>query len=1002
MIDQAARVYTIAPGGRFLDDLASEILKGFPFGNSKRISYPLPQWTILLPTRKSARVLGSLLMSKCSGTVLLPTIRPIGDIDDDRLNFISVSGDIPNAISRTGHIFLLLDILKIWAKQNPQISLAKEIRASEIQSLALANSLLKLVDQVETEEVDFEHLSEAYNSDLSDHRNAIISLLSTLKIELPASLSKERLIGPSARRSLLLRLEAQRISSSKLKGPIIGAGSTGTIPATRALLKAIAHNPLGAVVVPGLDVKMSAEDWTQIGLDHPQFALQNLVAELGVVHSGVVELGHPNIHRNALSTELMRPSSSTEMWHKILPERIATTNQALQGLSLIEAPDRHIEARAIALKLRHALETPSQTAALITPDRDLAKRVKSELQRWNIDITDSAGEQLSNHGMASLACVVLQASINGFKFADVLTLLSHHLVTIGESHAQIEQLRQHLEFAILRGYGSDTGLSGLEFAFERALEAKRQKMRLHILTAALTEDDWLKIKTFIRQLNNILLPLVESQSVSTKQLLARLETALKLLAPETDWQQTDNKKFLEFLGEVSLECHRLSVHDFAAFAFILLPLLREQKIRLDNASHPRLAIYGVLEARFMPADILILGGLNEGIWPAQPDTGPWLNRSMRKIFAMQLPERDIGVAAHDFTQAFGYEKLCLTWSQKLEGSPQIPSRWILRLQTLLEGSNISKTSLHDTAIVALAKALDDVKDLSPQPMPRPKPVVTARPTRFSVTEVERLIRDPYAVYARKILKLEPLQDISREPDAALRGTLFHNAIALWNQSQPHILSNDSLNILLRAGENTFASLVHDPEIAMFWTSRFKRIADWLAAQEPELRSQTQHVVAELEGEIKFLVSGINFTLTARADRIDLLFDGSGLIIDYKSGTPPSNNKVVSGISPQLPLEAAILAQGGFKKLQAARSSQLKYIHISGRSPVGKITTINSKDGKTAADLANDHLTGFKVLLGRFCEANHPYMPRLAIEKEEDPSDFDHLSRHQEWLLSGQS
>jgi ATP-dependent helicase/nuclease subunit B len=1000
MTAKAPRVYSIAPSGRFLNDLASEILCGFPFGSEKKITPPLGQWTILLPTRRAARVLGSLLMARCGkAAMLLPTIRPIGDIDDDRLTFINPSSSVPDPISRTGHVFMLLDILKLWATQHPHISLAQEIQDSELQRMALAKSLLQLVDQVETEETNFNHLSEAYNSDLSEHRHSILSLLGTLKIELPLRLNREGLLGPAARRSMLLKLEAERISQTNLKGPIIAAGSTGTIPATRMLLKAIAHHAQGSVVLPGLDLAMEDDEWNAIGADHPQFAMKNLITAIEVARGDITELGTANTNRNIVSAELMRPSHSAENWHKILPAKKPEMQLALQDLKLIEAPDRHVEARAIALKLREALETPNQTAALVTPDRDLAQRVKSELLRWNISIDDSAGEQLCHHGMASLAALFLQAACNGFKSADLLSLLSHPSLTWGMEQENLKQLCQHLEIALLRGYGSDQGVAGLHLSLKRVVEAKKQKSRMHVLAERLSDDNWQALSEFITHLITCLQPFANEDSESAKQHLCNFKNLLAILAPQADLQHPANIAFEIFLTELEAESHRLEDGNFANLAQIILPLLREQKLKLQTSTHPRLAIYGVLEARFMPADILILGGLNEGRWPAQPDTGPWLNRPMRETFKMQMPEKDIGVAAHDVTQAFGYQKLILTWSQRLEGSPQIPSRWILRLKTVLQGANTDHATCHDTEILQYAKRLDQAEHLLPLAMPRPMPHINHRPKRFSVTEIEKLIRDPYAIYARKILKLEPLPDISREPDAALRGTLYHAAIADWNEQQKIQLAQNSLELLLRAGETAFANFAQDPEIALFWAARFKRIAIWLALCEPEFRNESFSLGVELQGTLEFKIGTENFVLSGRADRIDILNSNTAQIVDYKSGNPPTKPTVLSGLSPQLPLEAAILKQGGFKSFSAMSTTKMCYVHISGVNPAGKIILIKPDD-ETLDELAARHLAGLKTLLGRFQSLSHPYIPRLAIQKIDDPNDYDHLSRYQEWILAG--
>lgn len=540
----------------------------------------------------------------------------------------------------------------------------------------------------------------------------------------------------------------------------------------------------------------------------------------------------------------------------------------------------------------------------------------------------------------------------------------------------------------------------LKRAYEFVMEAKTKKARMHILANGLSEDDWSELYQFIQKITSTLQPLSEPTLLLAHHHIDNLQTAIRALAPEADWSLPENQIYQGFIDEVKEEAERLAPMPFSQFAAILRPLLREQKRGGQASTHARLAIYGVLEARLMPTDILIMGGLNEGRWPAQPEANPWLNRTMRKIFGMQQPEKDIGIAAHDFTQAFGYEKLYLTWSKKLDGSPQIPSRWILRLQTILQGSGIDKLVLHDADVITLARALDQAEKLSPCSMPKPLPDIKNRPTQLSVTEIEKLVRDPYSMYAKKILKLEPLPDMGREPDAALRGTLYHQAIATWNEQQSEVIHAGGLRVLIQAIESAMQGLAQNPEIALFWLARFRRIARWLVNEEPNLRNNTLRVEFELSGRIEFSIDSQNYVLTARADRIDHLNDGTAQIIDYKSGEPPTGPIVVSGFSPQLPLEAAILSQGGFQKLPKLKTSQLKYVQISGRNPEGKIIEIKNNDGATIDDLADKHLEGLKQLLRRFSQPSHPYIPRLALKTQDEDADFDHLSRHKEWLLAG--
>jgi ATP-dependent helicase/nuclease subunit B len=1001
MTTHASSVFTIAPGGDFLRVLAKYILEGFPLAENVP-KPPLSDWTILLPTRRAARELNTILAELCGRkALLLPRIKPFGDLDEDRLQVDDETGDLPKAISRTGQLFTLLSLLEEWAQGNPQITLARDILSSKSQTLGLATSLLKLITQIETEETNFEKLEEAYNSDLSEHRNAILSIIGLLKIALPQKLNAENLLGSAERRSRLIRLEAQRISRGAAQAPIIAAGSTGTIPATRALLKAIADYPQGAVVLPGLDQHMNDTAWLAITAEHPQYSMKALIGELDVTRQDILLLGKANGNRNWLTSEVMRPSNTAEEWHINLKGRATDMAAAVENIRLIEAPDRHSEARSIALILRHSLETPKQTAALVTPDRDLAKRVKAELTRWDIIIDDSAGEPLIQFGLASLAASLLEAASNEFSPASLISLLYHPLCDLGLGREKLLSRLHQLEIAVLRGYGGFTGLDGLRLAFERARESRRKKLRAHPLVAVLQEEDWQELHHLTLQISAALQPLVTKSEAPLLTHLQIFTSCLNSLAPAPDLAHPENQAFSEIMMELQGEAARHPASSFAAASVVILHMLRTEQFRSKQVAHPRLAIYGVLEARLIPSDIVVLGGLNEGKWPAQPDPGPWLNRTMRGIFGMQQPERDIGVSAHDFTQGLGYDKVYLTWSKRIEGAPQVPSRWILRLQTILQTAGLTSDYADDKEWVRLSELLDEPEAVMPLGKPKPKPPVAARPTRFSVSAVEKLIRDPYAVYAEKILRLESLAPIAQSADAALRGNIFHEAIGNWNKMQANVLASNPLSLLIEEGRKAFAPLIHDPDIASFWWPRFVRMAKWLANQEIEFREEPIRVHAEIEGRIEFDIGSVSHSLTARADRIDVLQSGTARIIDYKTGIPPSNKQVLSGMKPQLPLEAAILANCGFEKMNALMTDQLVFFHISGGTEEGKIIEIKPEKEKTLTETGLDHLSWFKKLLSSYQNEEQQYFPRANMFKEEDISDSDHLSRYAEWILAGE-
>jgi ATP-dependent helicase/nuclease subunit B len=421
----------------------------------------------------------------------------------------------------------------------------------------------------------------------------------------------------------------------------------------------------------------------------------------------------------------------------------------------------------------------------------------------------------------------------------------------------------------------------------------------------------------------------------------------------------------------------------------LMSWLRRLPVRLP-LHHPRLTILGQLEARLINPDLVIMGGLTEGSWPAQPDPGPWINRPMRAMLELMQPERSIGLTAHDFAQGFGAKELVLTWSKRVKEQPAVASRWVLRLEMILAATGVPYEAGEHW--LAWAKSFDDAKGDRRVAMPRPKPPVEARPRSLSITQVEKLMRDPYRIYAEKVLRVQPLSPIGAAADFGLRGNLIHTAFNLFAMAYPVELPDDAETQLRKIGREVFEPYFADADVSGFWWPRFERIVPWFIAEERQLREDFVRTHAEVAAAYRF----DDFTLTGRADRIDILSSGKARLVDYKTGRIPTSPQVRSGLAPQLTLEAAMLSAGGFETISPVETAELLYIKLSGGEPPGLIMPVTDIDVMAKA---HEHLEKFKALMRAYDDVTHGYIPRAAMEKEQDTSPFDHLSRWREWSLA---
>ena len=996
------RVYTIASDAPFLDILAKAVVRGFPYADQPHEKHPsLAAWTILVPTRRAARALQEkLLIESGKPALVLPRIRPIGDLDEDVLDAQPAQIGLPDAISDIGREFALMALIDDWVGENPQLRLAHELSHAPQQIQGLATSLAELIDVMETEEVSFDRLPEAYLIDLAVHREAILGLFDLVSKKLPALLRNENLMGAKERRSRLIRLEAKRLTENPPAGPIIAAGSTGTIPATRELLKAISNLENGAVILPGLNQDMDKKSWGAVSPQHPQFAIKQLIEAIGVERHEIVPLGASSKDRAWLASELMRPSDVSDDWQKALAGQGGRIKRALENVSLVEARDKNDEASIIALMMRQALEKPDRDMAMVTPDRDLARRVKSNLSRWKISVDDSAGEPLSRFGAASLLVLLMDTVGANFSAASLQNLFSHHLARFGFEQEQFSTSARHIGIALFRSIAMIHGLEGLLPSFEQALSNLKNESHLHPLVARLKESDWHEMRGCLVRVAEILSPLSLRPATSFVAHLDDLISVAEKIAGEEFWNGPEAEELETLIETLRQESFRLPLCNFVRASAVIRQHLQRIPIREIKNADTRLSILGLLEARLVHPQAIILGGLNEGTWPRLPDPGPWLNRPMRDVFGMQQPERNIGQSAHDFVQAFGAKQVFLTWARRDDMDPAIPSRWILRLQTILKAVGHKSEDMPSDPWRDWASRLDRVDNAQPAPVgkPQPRPPVEARPRRISVSRVETLIRDPYAIYADAVLKLKPLPNIAADPDAALRGTLFHKAIGDFFTLYPKTLPDGAVEQFIALGEDIFRPFRNDPEIMGFWWTRFRRLAAWIVENEASLRSDIKQALAEVKGSLILQVGGTDFTLSARADRIDIFSDGTARIVDFKSGAIPSTKKVEQGFSPQLTLEAAMLERGAFEHLGKHETGDLTYIRITGGIPPGEMKSVDL----APMEVARRHLASLVGLLEKYQNVKLAYLPRYAIENVEAVCDYDHLSRYREWILAGDS
>ncbi len=973
-------LYTIAPNLPFADALAMGLL-----ARVEADPLRLSELIILLPNRRAVRALSEAFLRINDGKVcLLPLMRPIGDVDEEEITFLGAglnSDDtaFPPAISETRRQLELQKLIMRWA------TVGAGDPMSSAQSWRLAGELAKLMDQVETQSLTFDKLAELVPDNLSSHWQVTLDFLKIVSDAWPKFLAEMKVMNPAARRDKMLKNLARAWQKSPPKGDVIAAGSTGSIPAARELLSVVARLSGGAVVVPGLDRDIDDDCWQAVDEVHPQYMLKELLNAIGVSRNEIEDWPlAPNVsfpvgasdERVEIMREVMRPSSTTAEWLKLPPSK-RDAKKVFKGMRLVTTATRREEASAIALMMRETLETEGKTAALVTPDRVLARHVRAALMRFGIDIDDSAGISGEETPVGTYLRLLIAAADAGLAPVPLLALLKHPLASGGIERIKFLSLVRKLDKDVLRGGRPRAGLTGI-------LEASRASDKMG------TKDcDYLEQALApLGALSELLEADAESEISSIFEMHLK---AAEHLASSNDTEgakrlwagdagEALSNHFSSLMDDMQPH-HTVTTSDYPA---LFAEWLSAVTVRPKWGRHPRLFIWGAIEARLQRADLMIIGGLNEGSSPPDAGADPWMNRDMRRQFGLPTPEQRVGQATHDFLQALGAKNVVMTRAEKVEGTPTVPSRWLFRIKAVVgELPGEGEPWRH------WIEAMDTLPKAPPLAPPAPKPPVKYRPTKLPVTSVETWKKDPYALYAKRILKLSKLQPLDDKPNAMDKGNMIHDIVEDFLKHDGPKLGDAGKQRLIALGEKHFEKVINQPVVYAFWWPRFLTVANWFVENE-EAREKTHEVVG-VEVKAEALVPNTNFTLTAKADRIDSSkADGSLIIIDYKTGGVPGAAQIYAGFAPQLPLEGWLAQEGTFKGISSAQVSELSFWKLSGGVPPCKVTKIDEPELRI-----EEAIEGLTKMVELFSKETTAYLSRPS-PLSGHRSDYDHLARVKEW------
>ena len=979
-------IYNIAAHGGFADALAQGLIDRF----AKDV-FGLARGLVILPNNRAQRALQEAFVRLSENGLLLPQMAVIGDLDlDESIGVALDSGelalDIAPAVDPMDRLLTLAQLIQKEIRLREDAILAKD-------ALRLAREFARTLDQLTIEEISLADLmkTEPDSLDLSSHWQDSYRFFLIIAEKWRQQLEKWQRVDQAARRNALFDHIAKSWKTSPPDHFVVAAGITTSAPAIARFLETISFMPAGMVVLPDLDLIMPDEEWDLLGPfqpdpdtgyakraqeTHPQYQMKLLLDRMSIARGEIMrwprtgESGAAAKRSRALSNAFAIPKL-TVRW-----QTLESSERSLAGVQTVEASNSAEEAQIIALLAREALEDPDQRVAIVTPDRSLATRISAHLKRWDIQVDDTAGQPLAKLPEGVFFLNLLAAVADGFPPAEFLALLKHPLVQRGERRLQWLDHVRKLDL-LLRGPRPAPGLAGID-ALLKAENHRTKKLREAIAPW------WQTVRAMFAQTENLFAPLLD-----WPHLLDQLRQLAETLTEGAIWSGPAGRELAELLTKLQVRAEmgpiRIAANELAGY---FETLMSEISVRPPYGGHPRIALYGLLEARLQQSELVICCGLNEGSWPQAITPDPWLAPMIRKSLGLPAQERQIGLSAHDLVGAMGARKVILSRARRDDSGPAIASRFLLRLKGMC-GDYLKE---HPDARVWLSGVDQPDMDQPSYARPAPMPSAEQRHVPISVTQVDSLIADPYSFYAKKIMGFASLDLIDADPSAAWRGTIIHDILDQWAKQD---------NYAPGALRHRAQAFLNDPGLhplmRSLWAPRLLEGLDWIADTVAENRKAGREPLAsEIYGKAE--IAGVE--LSGIADRIDRMPDNGLAIVDYKTGGAPSNKAVIEGYNLQLGLLAAIAELGGFKDIEG-EAVAFEYWSLAKKGGTDNFGHVRSPtqgrgDNVIAADAMVDHAVArFNDAADRYLKGAEPMTAKLHPEYARY-ADYDQLMRLEEW------
>lgn len=970
------KIYNVSAEISLVDFLAERFFNQYADSPEK-----LAEVLFLLPSARACRNLQEAFVRiNGKNPTILPRIKPIFDTQDEDICLcdgsnveLKINPEIPPFYRQLAFTKMILATPDKWGLG----------KISTAQAYALAQNLAELIDLTDENELDFADITNIVRAEYAEHWQEILKLLAIITHYWPKISEQEKFTDSVKRRILMLKEQLKIWKNESPTQKIVVAGTTAGFPVVKELIKTVSELSCGEIFLYGVDMYLSENDWQKIDENHPQFELKELLDFLNLRRCDVENADKFEVSaKQRFVSELMRPAATTREWQKIVHNKFA--DKTFDFLKIVNCDDLRQEAYAVSLIMREALETEEKTVALVTSDRNLARRVISELKRWNIIADDSSGRPLHLTALGIYLRLIINVIEQNFSQVSLLALLKHPFTKCGLPTDEYKIMVYHIE----QKWRNDKKLSDLTAQEENLLH------KVYDILQPLHELWFSPMSDFAQMFE---------QHIAVAEKLADTDskTGDKLI-----WRKEDGFAMSKFVAQFLAQANVLGTIKSNDYAELLTAVMAQQAVRVQFGQHPRIKIIGPIEARLHNFDITIIGEANEGSWPPAAQTDMWMSRPMKKEFGLPLPERAIGVCAADFAHLLHGKQVYITRAEKVDGAPSSKSRWLLRLETVLAANYADSAEkdvksaysfVYDKKYVGWAKNFERASEEEIKAhkisSPAPKPPLYARPHKLSAGKFSEWISNPYSIFAGYILRLYPLDKLDRPYGAADYGDFVHTLFLRFNNKYPaqYPPYGQAVAEMKNIMENLLDEWKITPEVSAFWRPKISAIIEWVVKTEEKIRPQLKILHNEISGETVWKTLNGEFVITARADRIEETLSGKINIVDYKTGSNiPSGKAVINGYAPQLPVEAIIAQNGGFAGVKKAEVASMSYWKVA-----DKIVEIKDDDAVAAIENTTNRL---KNLIEIFENENTPYYSRPNPSVVSSNTDYDHLSRYLEWSL----